>query len=260
MRNQRSHAVQILRHSAHDCVGDLCVVETFVGIIEEPTPQERMLQKPLAGAADDFERPFDHNDPLHLQLFQPPLRLFRRRTLRHMRSQPFTFDDQAFPAHFVINPSPDRFERPKGRKGQDQLAARLQMFNQPADGLEPMGPEEHDREVAGDALECGNGLGQGAHVVAFEAKPGQFIPLNGTGARDLATAGIDGHDGPGRSNLLGEVKGRNAMTGGNIENPEAWTQIQLLEQDLGEGSRPIILARKRPAAACCGGLNHASLI
>src|SRR5688500_6067821 len=99
------------------------------------------------------------------------------------------------------------------------------MFEQSPDRLEPMGPEEHDRQIAGDPLEGGKGCGQGTHVEAFEAEPGEVVPLNGTGARHLSSTGIDRDDRSSRTDLFRQVEGRNAMAGGHIENLETGAQI-----------------------------------
>src|SRR5574340_1743491 len=57
LREQRPHAFQIFRHLRHHLFRETRIVETFIGVVEKPASQERMLQKLPARPAHDFERP-----------------------------------------------------------------------------------------------------------------------------------------------------------------------------------------------------------
>ena len=205
-----------------------------------------MLQKPWAGPARDFKRPFNDGDALHLQSLQPPPRLVRRGPLRHMRRQPFTLDGQSIPAHLLVDSLPDGIERAERGKGEHDLPTGRKMFDQSLHRLESLRAQEHDGEIAGDPLECGVRCGQRAHVDTLESQPRKLAPLNGARTRDLAPAGIDACYGAGRTDLFGEVEGWNAMSAGDVEDGQPWTQVEVLQQDFGKRRRPVILRREGP--------------
>jgi hypothetical protein len=104
----------------HHLLRQPLIVETFIGIVEKPASEERMLEKPLAGPADNLQRLLDDGDPLHIKPLQPSTRFCRRWPLRHMGGQSFPLDDKSVSAHFLIDPSPDGVERAEGRERQDQ--------------------------------------------------------------------------------------------------------------------------------------------
>jgi hypothetical protein len=135
---------------------------------------------------------------------------------------------------------------PREGNVRTSLTARRQMVDQSAHRLKAVRAQEHDGEIAGDTLKGRERCRYGAHVLTVESQPGQLAPLNGARTRDLASTGIDTDHGAGLTDLLRQIEGRNAVSRSDVEDRQTRTQVQLLQQDLGKRSRPVILRGKRP--------------
>jgi hypothetical protein len=53
--------------------------------------------------------------------------------------------------------------------------------------------------------------------------------LNGSRTSDLTGADIYCQYFTGRADLLREIESRNAVAGSDIENPQAWSKVQMLQ-------------------------------
>ena len=109
------------------------------------------------------------------------------------------------------------------------------MFHQSLDGVETVGTEKHDGEIAGDAIETVQVRQQGTHIQTFEPQPRELRALDRSRPLDLTPTEIDGQDLSGGPHLLCQVESRDPVAGGNIENGGSRAKIQMLQQRFSEG-------------------------
>ena len=116
----------------------------------------------------------------------------------------------------------------------------------PPDDFKPIGPEEHHRQVAGDAVEYREVRRQCTHIEALKPQPGKLFTLNGSSACDLRYAQINAQYLSCRAHLLSHIKSWDAMTGGDVEDSGTGKQLKMLEQRFSKRRGPIILLGEGP--------------
>ncbi len=91
-----------------------------------------------------------------------------------------------------------------------------------------MRTKEHDGKIAGHTIEGRQMRRQGTHVRTVKPKPWQLRTLNRPGTSDLTGTDIYRQHFSGRTYLLGEIEGRNAVAGSDVKDPQAWSKVQVL--------------------------------
>ena len=195
-----------------------------------------MMEKYLASASRHLQRILGYDNTREMKPIQPSSSVCGGRTFGKVDFQPTALCREATIRHLLIYPTPKRFECTERRKGQHQLASRLEMFHQSLNSFEPVRAEKHDREITGDAVETGHVLRQCTHIQGFEPKPWKLHSLDRACALDLMPTEIDGQNLPRRPHLLCQIEGRNTMAARNIEYDGSRAKIQMLQQRFSEGS------------------------
>ena len=183
------------------------------------------MEKLRTGTSLNFKRILDGLDSLKIEFLKPRSSFLCRWSFIQICLKSLSLVSQSLPDHSLINHLPQGIECSIGRKGQNELTSCVEPIDEPTDGLESIGTKKHDGEIAGDTIKGRQIRRQGAHVHTFEAKPWRLRTLNRPGASNLAGTEIDRQHFTGSTNLLSEIKGRDAVAGSDIEDSQARSKI-----------------------------------
>ncbi len=126
------------------------------------------MQKVASVAGGDFQRIFVNADAFESECVKPPTTFLCRRPFSDIGFEPASFIVQSPDRHFLIDSPPQRIECAKRWKRQDDLSTRLQMCRQTLYRCEPIGSEEHDRQIPSDSIKTRQVRRQCAHIKTLE--------------------------------------------------------------------------------------------